>query len=132
MKLLNSSLVACLVLGVLASCEQKPVTQQVQGTVTYTGKPLEHGMINFLATGARPIGAPIASDGTYSVELPPGQYAVIVIAPPKLPGGFQEGEPLPPPDPNAVPAKYSRPETSGLSATIELLETPQTVDFELK
>lgn len=132
MKLVSGSLVVCLALGVLASCEQKPVTQQVQGTITYSGEPLDHGMINFMASGARPIGAPIASDGTYAAELPPGQYAVVVISPPKLPEGYQEGDPLPPSDPNAVPARYSLQKKSGLTASILKQEEPQTVDFALK
>mgnify|MGYP002621432673 CR=1 FL=1 len=132
MRLPSGLLVGCLALGLFAGCEQQPVTQQVQGTVKFQGKPLDHGMVSFLAPGARPIGAPIATDGTYQVQLPPGDYDVVVISPPKLPEGFKEGDPLPQPLPEGLPAKFSRKESSGLSASIELQESPQKVDFELK
>ena len=119
-------------LSVLAGCESKPATRLVEGTVTYANKPLGHGMISFQPSTGRVVGAPIMSDGKYSVELAPGEYQVSVNSPPKLPDGFKEGDPLPPPDPNALPAKYNRKETSGLSAKVELGSEPQVVDFEMK
>jgi hypothetical protein len=100
--------------------------------VTFQGKPLEHGMISFFPSSGRPIGAAIEPDGGYQASLPPDTYGVIVIAPPKLPAGFKESDPLPPPDPNALPAKYGRKETSGLSVKVESGSSVQEVDFALQ
>ena len=125
-------LLSLLSLALLAGCGESKSVQPVTGTVTYQGKPLDHGMVSFFPAGARPIGAPIGSAGTYQCELPPGQYQAIVVAPPKLPEGFKEGDRLPPPDPNALPAKFGRQQSSGLSATITLQSEPQVVDFSLK
>jgi hypothetical protein len=121
-----------LLLLVVLGCEQAPDLRTVEGTITYAGKPLDHGMVMFQPSTGRPVGAGIQPDGRYSISLPPGDYDVIVNAPPKLPEGFKEGDPLPPPDPNPVPAKYSRKETSGLSAKVAAGSAPQTVDFVLE
>lgn len=131
---LRTACAGLLIFGSLAfaGCESKPATQLVEGNVTYSGKPLDHGMLSFLPSTGKLVGAPIRPDGRYSIELAPGDYTVSVNAPPKLPEGFQEGDPLPPPDPNALPAKYNRKETSGLSVTVESGTGPQTFDVTLQ
>ncbi|WP_146448512.1 hypothetical protein [Bythopirellula polymerisocia] len=120
------------ILAIAIGCAKSEPTQQVTGKISYQAKALDHGMVSFFPAGGRPIGAAITPEGSYEIELPPGQYQVIVNAPPKLPAGFKEGDPLPSHDPNALPAKYSRQQTSGLSATISLQDETQTVDFELE
>ncbi|QEG37545.1 hypothetical protein [Bythopirellula goksoeyrii] len=120
------------VLLLAVGCAEADPTRQVEGKVTYQGKLLEHGLLSFFPDGARPVNASISTSGTYQVQLLPGDYQVIVNAPPKLPDDFKEGDPLPPPDPNALPVKYSRQQSSGLTATVQMQEGPQTLDFELK
>ena len=117
---------------VALGCAKQDPTQQVSGKVTYKGTALDHGMLNFFPSGSRPIGAAITPDGSYQVDLPPGEYKVIVNAPPKLPDGFKEGDPLPPPDPNALPLKYSRQQTSGLAASVKMQDEPLVIDFALE
>lgn len=132
--MMKTGLAIALLCGVvfLSGCKSKPATRLVEGSVTYAGKPLVHGIVSFQPATGRLVGTPITPEGKYSVELVPGSYQVSVIAPPKLPEGFKEGDPLPPPDPNALPARFNRKETSGLSATIELGSGPQTVDFNMQ
>lgn len=124
---------SCLLLLLLISgCESKPATRTLEGAISYAGKPLEHGMIMFQPGTGRPSGTGILPGGKYSVSLAPGDYSVFLNAPPKLPEGFKEGDPIPPPDPNALPAKFSRKETSGLSVKVEPGSGVQTVDFALE
>lgn len=120
------------VLLAAAGCTPAVDGLPVVGTVSYQGTPLDHGMISFLAPGEKPIGAAISPSGTYEAMLPAGEYQVAVVAPPKLPEGYREGDPLPPPDPNALPAQFARPRTSGLSATVSADKESQTIDFDLK
>lgn len=129
----HRSYAACLVLlvSLIAGCGGAPETGKLTGQVTFRGQVLDHGMISFYPSRGRPIGVPIQSDGTYRVDLPPDTYGVIVMAPPKLPEGFREGDPLPPPDPNPLPTKYSRRETSGLTAQVVAGNEPQTVDITM-
>lgn len=118
--------------GLGMGCGQGPETTQLSGAVTFRGQALDHGMISFFPATGRPTGTAIEPDGTYRVSLPPDSYSVIVLAPPKLPEGFREGDPLPPPDPNPLPEKYGRKETSGLTATIEPGSAAQQADFALE
>jgi hypothetical protein len=120
------------VVSVQLGCDSGPSSGKLQGKVIYRGQALDHGMVSFFPATGRPIGSAISPDGTYSVELAPGSYSVVVIAPPKLPEGFKEGDPLPPPDPNALPAKFNRKETSGLTASVDADGELQTIDFEMK
>jgi hypothetical protein len=104
----------------------------VSGTVTYQGKPVQDGLINFVAQGSRPFGGSIEADGTYSVELPPGDYQVRVDTPPQFPPGFKEGDPLPKLPPRQVPEKFANFSSSGLTATVKADESTQTLDFKLQ
>ncbi len=118
-------------LGLFIGCETKSDTRLVEGSVTFRGKPLDHGMLSFQPMTGKLMGAPILPDGKYSIELAPGEYQISVNSPPKNLQGLKETDPLPPPDPNALPAKYNRKETSGLSAKIEAGSGPQVVDFTM-
>lgn len=113
-------------------CAESDPTQQVKGEVTYQGKPLDHGLVSFFPVGAKSINAAISPEGKYETQLLPGEYQVIINSPPQLPQDFKEGDPLPPPDPNALPAKYSRQQSSGLFASIKTQEGTQNLDFNLK
>lgn len=119
-------------LGLFIGCESKSDTRPVEGSVTFRGKPLDHGMLSFQPTTGKLMGAPILPDGKYSIGLAPGDYQISVNSPPKNLQGLKETDPLPPPDPNALPAKFNRKETSGLSVTVESGTGPQTFDVSLQ
>lgn len=121
-----------LLLALHSGCSHGPETSELTGKITFRGQALEHGMISFFPSTGRPIGATIQPDGTYRVALPPDSYGVIVLAPPKLPEGYREGDPPPPPDPNELPAKYGRKETSGLTVTIGPGSGAQQADFDMR
>lgn len=90
----------------------------MSGNVTFRGKPLPRGVVNFVQPPERPRGATINSDGTYACRLPAGQYKVTVTVGLDLPDDFQEGDPLPPPD-IKLPAKYGNSRTSGISLDVD-------------
>lgn len=129
------NLAACLC--VVACClvatgcgDSGETTTTVSGAISYKGKPVTSGLINFLATGGRPMGGAIGADGAYEFELPPGDYQVRIDAPPPLPEGFKEGDPLTNLGPRPLPEKYANFNTSGLTATVTAGEA-QTIDFAL-
>jgi len=136
----------------LAGCDSArtgdPNDVKVSGTVTFDGKPLPSatGVIMFRTSSGGTAGAgPIDADGHYTVSLPPGTYQVAVsctAAPtmssmptggPGEPGSDPPapGSPLPgtPSLESVIPAKYSNPETSGLTATIDKAQSG--LDFAL-
>jgi hypothetical protein len=115
---------------IVVGCGGGADTTTVAGKITFNGQSVTRGIINFQAEGSRPIGGGIASDGTYSVELPPGQYKVRIDAPPAVPEGYREGDPLPPLGPRLVPEKYANFNSSGLTATVTA-DGSQSIDFNL-
>ncbi len=122
----------------LAGCEGNP-TVTVVGQVTYKGVILKGGNVTFVSTeGKASRSTQIGEDGRYTLEkVPVGKVAICVDTafldpskrpkitykqPPgaKPPGGYM------PPDPaklaeryTKIPAKYAKPETSGLTYTVE-------------
>ena len=115
---------------VLSGCGGGSETTTVQGKISFNGQPVTRGAINFRAQSAGPLGGPIGADGSYSFELPPGQYAVRIDSPAPIPEGYKEGDPLPQLEPRQVPEKYASFNSSGLTATIEPGGS-QTIDFAL-
>ena len=69
----------------------------VTGVVSYQGKPLPRGIVNFMRGNDRPRGGPIGPDGGYACQLPPGAYQVTVTLGVDLPLDFKKGDPLPKP-----------------------------------
>ena len=128
-----SILKVVLLVGVsaLAGCSAGSDATAVSGKITVNGTPLSRGVINFQLAGRRPLGGGIGSDGSYSVELPPGEYQVRIDAPPELPPGYKEGDPLPKLGPRHVPEKYASFNSSGLTATVTD-ERSQTINFDLR
>jgi hypothetical protein len=118
-------------LALLAGCSESSPTTKLSGTVSYQGEPLDHGSLRFYGADGRPIGSVIREDGTYQIDLLPGEYTVGVTSPPKLPPGYQEGDQIPH-DPRAVPPEYGQPQTSSLSTTIAAESAEQTYDISLK
>jgi hypothetical protein len=101
----------------------------VQGKITFNGKAVPYGVIAFSEAGGRPISAAIQPDGSYAANVPSGQYAVRIDAPPQLPPDWKEGQPLPKMAPRALPEKYGNFTTSGLTATVR--DESQQLDFAL-
>jgi hypothetical protein len=140
-----------------------PPRYPVSGTVTYNGKPLVNGTINFAPTGPNGRGAGgMIADGRYSLTTHdqndgaiPGEYKVSVLAkeadpskvdlkikkPREGPESEAEKKAMATYFPqkvaaraaakakNLVPAKYSSPETSGL--TFEVKAQSNTAEFPL-
>ncbi len=129
-----------------------PARYPVTGTVTYNGKPIEKGQINFIAPAKSELrdANGFIENGKYFLTTAkqadgaiPGDYGVIVTAievddtkimdtVKKYGGGGRQsdiakatakGKLL-------VPAKYRLPETSGLKANVK--PAPNKLDFDLK
>jgi hypothetical protein len=104
----------------------------VSGTITFQGKPVTSGLINFMQENSRPMGGGIHADGNYQFELPPGKYLVRIDTPPSVPEGWKEGDPPSLLGRRQVPLKYSNFKTSGLTTTVGPEDDEKIVDFALK
>jgi hypothetical protein len=111
----------------------------VKGKITYKGKPVPNGTVNFLPSdGNKPSATgEIQPDGSYSLKTfvsnrPSdgaviGQHKVVIVAMADMASILPEQRtPLPPP---IVPVKYTSPATSDLTANVENKEN--TIDFDL-
>lgn len=103
----------------------------VSGKITFEGKPVTSGLINFMPPKGRPLGGGIQPDGTYHFQLPAGHYQVRIDTPPAMPKGWKEGDPPPKLAKRKVPLKYGGYQSSGLSADVNDQKKSQTIDFEL-
>jgi hypothetical protein len=106
---------------------------QISGKVTSQGQPVEKGEITFSdpATG-QVNSSPLGSGGSYSMELPAGDYKVS-IAPPLVEGkGTPDSPPDMIPDPSVknIPKKSWVQETSGLTA--QVAKDKREFNFDLK
>ncbi len=141
-------LAACLLVAPGCSDDGLGKRYQVTGTVTYNGKPLERGQVNFLST--TPEGRPASGDieaGRYRLTTQtsgdgamPGKYRVTIVAMDvdltkaieKQQGGMPHQQDIIKANRKAkrmIPAKYEAPETSGLER--EVKEQSNTFDFPL-
>jgi hypothetical protein len=107
---------------------QSDTNNEISRTVSFQGELLPRGIINFFGEDNRPRGGPISPDGTFACRLPPGNYRVTVVAPPVIPDGWKETEPMPKDD-IGLPDKYAQPGTSGV--TVEIKDNPQPLEFHL-
>ncbi len=120
----------------------------VEGTVTYAGKPVEDGLIQFLPANASApgmvAGGAVIEQGKYAIEgekgLVPGTYLVTISAspPPSSPGtplrtdnptnpGEPPGPAPAPPPADLIPAKYN----TQSKLTVEIKADGEPVDFKL-
>lgn len=113
-------------------CDGSPATYTVSGSVSYQGKPVTGGLINFMPTAGQPLGGRINEDGTYSYRLPAGEFKVRIDTPPPMPEGWEEGDPLPKPKPRQVPEKFGQYRSSGLTTTVDAGSSSQTINFDLQ
>lgn len=118
--------------------ESNPTTGAVTGKVTYKGKPVSNGLIQFVPQGdGNAATGEITPDGTYELTTyvkgdgaRPGSYKVSVQVFPTeeegagLPGAEFAGKKPP------IPPKYNSADTSGLSADVK--EGENKLDFDLK
>jgi hypothetical protein len=69
--------------GTLVGCSKKTVDLEdlgeVKGTVTFNGKPLSHGAVQFFKDQRMTCVAAIEKDGTYQTPLVPGQFSVAIV-----------------------------------------------------
>jgi hypothetical protein len=105
----------------------------VTGKVTYQGQPVEQGDITFEdPTAGQVNSSQLGSGGSYSLDVPAGNFKVSV-APPLI---EMKGTADSPPDMvrnpavKNIPKKYWVQETSGLSAKVD--KNAKAFDFELK
>jgi hypothetical protein len=112
----------------------------VSGKVTYKGKPLVWGTVQFEGSDKIIKQGNINSDGTYTIRgLAPGEAKAAVSSINPRSSDFQprqvEGRPPPKPRPEVkgwfpIPEKYDTPHKSGLVYTIKGGEN--TIDIELE
>lgn len=104
----------------------------VSGIVTFLGKPITEGEINFyshkLGVGAK---IPLDSSGRFELPAPieVGDYQVSVTPPP-LPDPSVGSPPPPKREHASIPAKYRSDSLSGLAASIK--EGDNELTFDLK
>lgn len=89
----------------------------VRGTISYRGKPLEHGVIVFLHSSGQAVGAEIQSDGTYSIDAFLGENRISVVS--RNPDVSNPGgRPAMLPGEDLIPGIYGDFETSGLMSKV--------------
>jgi hypothetical protein len=119
-------------LGVAGCGDGKAARFQVTGKVTHQGAGVEEGTITFEdPTAGQVNSAPLGSGGSYSVELPAGDFKVSVAPPQMEVKGTGDSPPdmVPKPVKN-IPKKYWVQETAKLSAKVD--KGQRSFDFELK
>jgi hypothetical protein len=129
-RLLGLLCIAATVLLDTVGCGQTSGRIPVQGNVTYRGEPISNAVITFYPPTGRPIAAPISPSGTYTAELLPNQYTVVVNVGVTLPSGYKEGDPVPRPK-IVLPAEYTTHARSRLTATVSH-STRAPIDFNLE
>ncbi len=107
-----------------------PPTGRVTGTVTFQGKPVDEGRINFESD---PPGYGAAADvkqGNFAVDgdVVVGNYKVTVTAPPPKPP--VPGQTATIADPKDIPAKYRLTKTSDLVAKVQAGSNKLTFDLK--
>jgi hypothetical protein len=108
-----------------------PKTYSVSGTVSFDGKPIEEGRIQFRNTGSdgRAYSGEI-KDGNYQLMSEAGSMKVEVYASRVIPGKMQKSEDgeMVPVREMFIPNKYNSQST----LTIEVKPQSQTIPFDLK
>ncbi len=135
--LLSLGFLVCLIAGCSGGGEGLAV---VKGKVSYKGKPVPNGTVNFLpGDGNKPSATgEIQPDGSYTLKTfvsnrPSegaviGKHKVVIVAMVDMASRLPEERiALPPP---IVPIKYTSPATSDLTANVENKEN--TIDFDLQ
>ncbi len=112
-------LAAVLMLG---GCSKPTEGTSVAGRVTYQEEPLADGSLMFYPSDGRPTAVALGADGTYSCQLPAGEYRVTVNVGVKLPAGWDEGDPVPRPS-IQLPTHYTSRARTPIQVTISENQT---------
>ena len=118
-----------------------PRVYPVAGVVRYAGQPLSGGTVMFVPETGRTVGASIASDGSYRIEVIAGKHRVAIL--PALSSPMPAESSVPPDQQmtpahqisrtiaSPIPEKYTNFETSGLVLEVEPVDG-NTLDIDLK
>lgn len=105
------------ILALLGCGDGRPPRVPVAGTVLIDGKPLTHGFVRFIPTGARPSQAELDENGQFTLTCFGGQdgavfgeHAIVVDGSEYVSEEARRWH---------APRKYADPRTSGLHETID-------------
>ncbi|MFO1002895.1 MAG: hypothetical protein U0936_21395 [Planctomycetaceae bacterium] len=125
-----SGLLLAVAVGCGGAVDSGPkVDATVTGKVTSDGKPVSNATISFEKAGFGAWGAPLGTDGGYTVELAAGDY-VVTITPSMAPVTMTPGA-MPKMDAREdIPKDYRTASTTKAKATVKA--GPNTVDLALE
>lgn len=122
---------------VLAGCGGDQMrTAPVNGKVTYQNKPVPQGSVTFIPeSGGPPATGEIKPDGTFRMTTYSsgdgailGKHKVVIVAIEDMEGKLpEERNPTPPP---IIPAKYTSPATTPLTAEVKDGDNSPVFDLE--
>jgi len=124
-----------LALIALAGCARGTGRMPVSGAVTFQGKPLETGQIQFILASNPPVpgGGAMIRDGRYEMPpahgLEPGTYRVVITSPVKL-AKVPPGTMTSPPTEERIPEKYSSYEHGDVRVEVTA-DGPNRFDFTI-
>ena len=124
-QLLGTAAILCLL-----GCGSAPSGVPITGHVSFKGTPAASAAVTFFPESGRAIVASTSETGDYSATLPAGQYAVTITVGSKLPDGWKESDPIPPPK-VVLPTQYTSRIKSPLKASVQPGQA-EPIDFELK
>lgn len=111
-------LVLAAVVLAATGCGGGQTTGSVSGTVTYNGKPVTSGDVNFISSTGTAALAKLDETGGYKIDaLQAGEYKVYVTPP--LPEPQAPGAKAGPPRKFEVPPKFRDATTSGVKVTVK-------------
>lgn len=125
-----------LAVALLASCNTRPSSWPVSGSVTFQGRPVSAGIVRLKnSTLGMDITAVLQRDGAFEimtakgVGLPEGEYQIAIMPPTvQVPIGPAPKSFCLPKCPD-IPPKYRQPSTSGLTLTVKPGENRLKIDM---
>ncbi|MEI6239159.1 MAG: hypothetical protein WCR51_02100 [Planctomycetia bacterium] len=110
----------------------KPVPNgmvRVHGSISYEGKRLPDGTINFeAADGKGSATARIQADGSFAAVMPPGAYRAMICSQDGVITFDKNFKPIEPP--SRIPKRYENLETSGLEFKVPTNDGQLTINLE--
>jgi hypothetical protein len=115
-----------------------PGVTEVSGKVTFKDQPLSSGSVKFVGQDGQSKSSAIAEDGSYLIKSAPiGPVKIAVVSHPRAPLGLTKS-PKQPTGPRGdpkdgtvrIPDRYTVPESSGLTYTVE--SGSHTFNIDLK
>jgi len=110
---------------------------KARGTITYRNQPLVNVNVTFHPKSGRPATGTTDASGRFTLStlrandgavVGPHKVSISMAGPPPMPGSVEANEARP--KAAAFPTKFSNPETSGLTATVEA-GSPNTYTVDL-